>query len=331
MAAFWQPAAGFGALHILSLADIVWHLLSTTSKVTLSGTGVEIQIENVLYDNGCPTDWVNPLFDLQVTSLSPSTPSSSSGGPVIAPMLLPPYPIAGPPISSAARPTPALMRNFLDLAVVGKMVPVPPATQALPRESFRLLIQLGVLGSDGTPLPSSDLLEAVKANDWDKVHSHLLRSTAYKKTLELLESDPGTTFSGRPRAQIAFARCLRQVAKPAPGGPNIVGDRPLSEDHLISFLNSILALPGTDYPVATVCARALLDLGVTPVRFEKALQRLLDTGYTGVSLETGGSVGKGAVEKVFFFNGREIVEDEISTAALYFGGNRPTKSLRRHE
>jgi hypothetical protein len=327
MAAFWHPASGFGAVRVLSLGEIVWHLLAAVDHVTLIGTAKEIEVHHLLHDSGAPSDWIDPRMCVEERAVNILVGTGQSGRALAATPVPTSNSHTRPIMPATLRPSPATIRSYLNSALAGSTI--SPPNEELPRESFRLLVQLGVIDNSGAPLADSSFLAAIRANDWDQIHTNLLRSGAYANAINELRRMPGMRATGRVLAQISFARRLGQVAKPERDGPNMVGDRRIGNEELVAFLNSVLEVPGTDYAVAEVCKRALTELGVTPARLEDALRKLLDSGYTEVSLETGGSVGKGASEEVFRYNGSDVIETTVSTAALKFGGERPIKSLRR--
>lgn len=344
MAAFWQPGGPLGALRPVRLAEIVWAFLAATNRVVLEGKGLVAEIRSVQHGLGRPSDWMDPWVAVEwVTHEATSTTAADGTNQAAAPSerirppaalqqagyLLPPIPV-GPPIMPAAlRPTPSIMRTYLNRALHSERLEPPGRANELERESFRLLVQLGALTESGDAVSGSELLDAVRSDAWDRVHAHFRRSPGYDQALSGLRDAPGAQLGGRARTQVLFARRLGQVAQVSSSHPLMAGDAPLTEANLVSFLERVMPSVGTDYPVNYVCAAALDELRVTPARFERALQLMFDAAYDGVSLETGGSVGHGAAETVFRTVGGNITEVRVSVSALYFGGERPIKSLRR--
>lgn len=334
--AFWQPSLGLGAIHRVPISEILWDFLAGTHLIQLTTPQLEIEVEQVCHGLGCPSDWTDPVFHIRVVRDDRTTPvSATSGGPapttsssgefLLAPLPDPPEVVSGPVTNPGILHVQAMLNSVL----ASSSVPVPERKPETRLEAFTFLNQVGLLTPTGDIGANAALLEDLRQGRWDRVHLQFKRAPGYGRAFQKLFSS-AERLTSREEALVGIARRLGQAAKLKQSSPILPGDASLRRDQLVDFLVNAMPEVGRDYPIWEIVERALKDLSVSPTRFERAMLELVGTGYNRVTFETGGTVESGWSEKIWVMEAGSIQEIPVGASALYFGGQRPIRKLRRH-
>lgn len=318
-ASFWQPCEGFGAIHLLSFAQIIWTLLAAFDEITFTFCSRTIRIKHHLSClHGVPSDWIDPHLELHEVTTAGSahafSPAPTPGSPGVS-------------FPTALRPSIGYIHNAVNLVLTGQAVVKPAKDEHVSLESFKLLQAIGLIDPSGSAIAGSGVLESIRRNDWLAVSDHFQKSPAFMLALDKLST--GERLTSRDNANLALARRLSVAVKSSKGTPPIRCDSKLTNE---DFLEALAIIVGDDHgsiPFEYVSIEMAKRFGLHPMRFESQFRDVNDKGLSPYQWETGGSAIPMAIDHVFFYDGNRVIEKPVSCATFTFGSDRSFKSMRR--
>jgi hypothetical protein len=221
---------------------------------------------------------------------------------------------------------------LLAKALGGPELPATLSRAETMAEALRVLMALGATDEAGGPGPRAEEFRAAWSRaDHDWFHAEMRRLPGYAAALERVRADASTRLAARQEVQISMARALGQAARldRAQGGL-IVGDAPLRAGALEGALERWLPTMGATLATEELCRLAAAELRLTPVRFERAMERLWLRG-AGLHFEgrMGGTVVPGFAEHVILLERLEVAFRPIAPGDLSFGRSGPVRFLTR--
>lgn len=231
-------------------------------------------------------------------------------------------------VSSSARPTSTLFFDLTwNLIANQKVVYVKEERHQLQREVLQILTALGWTNGPDVGPAFAACRTAWFANDLEWFHRQLLRVPGYREALLSVGKGEWPSLGSRPRAHVALARSLGQVASLQ--DELLRGDSPVSKRALLAALNRWLPNPEDSLPTESLAQLAARDLGLTPFRFEIAMDRLWRKEPIPFDGASGGVASTRDTEEVAVFQQSGYTFRKVSPGALTFGRGGPVRFVRR--
>lgn len=236
------------------------------------------------------------------------------------------------PIKQSLRLTsPGFFRD-MSAACFGKGAEQP--TDEVEKESFRILVGLGVITKEGAHGDQADAFrDAWQRNDRDWIHAKLLDAhPGYNAVVEKVRDGKVDELSAREKNNLVFMRLLGQAANlPKKTSPTRIGDEPVSLLELDKALNVWMPHADASIAVKDACERAMSELSLTPARFEMALERLWKVEpQHAIEGRSGGESPALYAESIVELNPDGTwTQREVSPGVLMFGAKSPILYLWR--
>lgn len=197
-------------------------------------------------------------------------------------------------------------------------------------EAAKVLVLLGAIDEDGLPGKyAGSWFEAWITDDLDWFHQQFLRHPGYRDAIMVIKSDPGAKLPKRESANIGMARALGQVAIHPKFG-RVIGESPVDLETMVSALNRWLPSPGDSIRIDQASVLAASELGLTPYRFDLAMQAMWRIWRNcPYSPEAGGTGDLKYIDKVVSLGRTGFQYQPVSWSALSFGTDKAFRFLRR--
>jgi hypothetical protein len=139
-----------------------------------------------------------------------------------------------------------------------------------------------------------------------------------------------TALSERSTTTLTLAVALGQAARTATSTQRLPGDSPLSTEDLVAKLDEWLGAAGGEMSMSDLADKALVELGVTPSRLERALAALwqrpegprFKPGFGGAATQAG-------AESVAVLADSGLSWQTVAPGALLAGQQYPVRTLER--